>query len=76
MMVGQERPVLDIMLWNYVYPFEVDFYHLNSQQQDLKMAYMDVRAPKEDGKTVVLSILGKETQKNLQFHLKASSPAA
>ena len=54
MMVGQERPVLDIMLTNYAYPFEVHFYHFNSQQQDLKMAYMDVRARKENGKTIVL----------------------
>ena len=39
---SQERPVLDIMLTNYEYPFKVDYFHLSSQQQDLKMAYMDI----------------------------------
>ncbi len=52
--VGQDRPVLDILLTNYTYPFEVNFYHFNSQQQELKMAYMDVRAREENGRTVVL----------------------
>ncbi len=39
---SQERPVLDIMLTNYEYPFKVDYFHLSSQQQDLKMTYMDI----------------------------------
>lgn len=51
---AQERPVLDIMLTNYEYPFQVKYFHLNSQQQDLTMAYMDVSPQKENGKTVVL----------------------
>ena len=39
---SQDRPILDIMLTNYEYPFKVDYFHLSSQQQDLKMAYMDI----------------------------------
>ncbi len=52
---GQEnRPVLDIMLSNYNYPFEVKFFEFNSQGQDLKMAYMDVKPKKPNGETVML----------------------
>lgn len=51
---SQGRPVLDIMLTNYEYPFMVDFFHFNSQQQDLKMAYMDVQPLEDNGKVVVL----------------------
>ncbi len=50
----KERPVLDIMLTNYEYPFEVHFMNFKSQNQDLKMAYMDLRPQKANGKTVVL----------------------
>ncbi len=39
---SQQRPVLNIMLTNYEYPYEVSFLDLKSQNQDLKMAYMDV----------------------------------
>ncbi len=46
--------VLDITLSNYTYPFEVHFLDLKNQQQDLKMAYMDVRPGNPNGKTVVL----------------------
>lgn len=49
-----ERPVLDIMLTNYTYPFEVYFMNLKSQQKDLKMAYMDVHPQNSNGKTVLL----------------------
>ena len=49
-----QRPVLDIMLTNYEYPFEVHYLDLNSQHQHLKMAYMDVAAAKPNGKTVML----------------------
>lgn len=49
-----ERPVLDIMLTNYEYPFEVHYLNLKSQDQDLKMAYMDIRSGNPNGKTVVL----------------------
>lgn len=52
--LAQERPVLDIMLKNYNYPFDVHFINFNSQNQDMKMAYMDVHSAKPNGKTVVL----------------------
>lgn len=48
------RPVLDIMLTNYEYPYPVNFLSLKSQGQDLQMAYMDVHPEKPNGKTVVL----------------------
>ena len=50
----ENRPVLDIMLTNYKYPYEVSFLYLKSQNQDLKMAYMDVKPQKANGKTVLL----------------------
>ncbi|WP_379965451.1 alpha/beta fold hydrolase [Epilithonimonas sp. UC225_85] len=50
----ENRPVLDIMLTNYDYPYKVDFLNLKSQNQDLKMAYMDIKPNKANGKTVVL----------------------
>ncbi|MBO9635369.1 MAG: alpha/beta hydrolase, partial [Chitinophagaceae bacterium] len=49
-----DRPVLDIMLTNYEYPFPVQFLNLRSQGQELKMAYMDVHPKKENGKTIML----------------------
>lgn len=49
-----ERPVLDIMLTNYEYPHAVHVLNLNSQNQHLKMAYMDVKPNDPNGKTVVL----------------------
>src|SRR5690554_1351948 len=51
---SQERPVLDIMLTNYEYPYEVHFLEFNSQNHDLKMAYMDVQPEKSNGMTVLL----------------------
>lgn len=48
------RPVLDITLSNYQYPFKVHYLHLESQNQDLKMAYMDIRAQNPNGNTIVL----------------------
>jgi pimeloyl-ACP methyl ester carboxylesterase len=50
----ENRPVLDIMLTNYEYPYPVHFLNFKSQNQDLKMAYMDVKSEKPNGKTVVL----------------------
>lgn len=50
----QPRPVLDIMLANYEYPFEVHYLDLKSQNLELKMAYMDVHPRQSNGKTVVL----------------------
>ncbi len=49
-----DRPVLDVMLTNYQYPYEVQFLNIASQREDLKMAYMDVRPEHPNGKTVVL----------------------
>lgn len=55
MAFGQDqRPVLDIMLTNYQYPYDVHFLNFKSQNQDLKMAYMDILPEKPNGKTVVL----------------------
>lgn len=51
---AQDRPVLDIMLTNYQYPFEVKYYNFKSQNQLLKMAYMDVIPKQTNGSTVVL----------------------
>lgn len=50
---AQIKP-LDAMLSNYQYPFEVHFKDLNSQKQNLKMAYMDVKPKKSNGKTIML----------------------
>jgi len=50
----ENTPVLDIMLTNYKYPYEVSFLNFKSQNQDLKMAYMDIKPNKPNGKTVVL----------------------
>ncbi|MGB4846231.1 MAG: alpha/beta hydrolase, partial [Ferruginibacter sp.] len=51
---AQERPVLDILLTNYEYPFEVSYFSFKSQDQDLRMAYMDIRPQKPNGKVIVL----------------------
>lgn len=48
------RPVLDINLSNYEYPFEVHYLNFESQRQQLRMAYMDVQPTNRNGKTVVL----------------------
>ena len=44
----------DILLTNYTYPFPVNYLELNSQHQQLKMAYMDVKPQQPNGKIVVL----------------------
>lgn len=51
---SQERSVLDIMLTNYEYPFKVEYFYFKSQQQELKMAYMDIFPDKYNGKDVIL----------------------
>ncbi|MDM1072571.1 alpha/beta hydrolase [Empedobacter brevis] len=48
------RKVLDIHLTNYQYPFEVQYLNFKSQDKELKMAYMDVKPEKPNGKSVVL----------------------
>ncbi len=50
----KDRPVLDIMLTNYTYPYEVEFYTFKSQGQNLKMAFMDVKPNKPNGHIVML----------------------
>src|SRR6202000_1127190 len=44
----------DILLRTYPYPFPVSYLDLNSQHQQLKMAYMDVKPQNPNGKVVVL----------------------
>ena len=52
---GQERGrALDPELTNYEYPFPVRTHLLETQQQELPMAYMDVAPAKPNGRTVVL----------------------
>lgn len=50
---SQIKP-LDAMLSEYQYPYEVHFKDLKSQDNDLKMAYMDVKPQKANGKTILL----------------------
>ncbi|WP_372947582.1 alpha/beta fold hydrolase [Mariniphaga sp.] len=45
---------LDLMLANYDYPFPAKHLSLHVQQQDLKMAYMDVTPQNHNGKNVLL----------------------
>ncbi len=45
---------LDIELSNYEYPYPVATLYLKIQQQDLKMAYMDVKPENYNGKNIVL----------------------
>jgi pimeloyl-ACP methyl ester carboxylesterase len=44
----------DILLSTYPYPFPVSYLDLYSQHQQLKMAYMDVKPQKPNGKIVML----------------------
>ncbi|WP_336959678.1 alpha/beta hydrolase [Chryseobacterium contaminans] len=50
---SQIKP-LDAVLSEYPYPYEVHFKNLKSQENDLKMAYMDVKPQKANGKTILL----------------------
>lgn len=45
---------LDINLENYEYPYPVHFITLYSQQDTLKMAYMDVKSEHPNGKVIML----------------------
>lgn len=45
---------LDIHLENYEYPYPVVFLKVNTQNQNLSMAYMDVKPSRANGKTVLL----------------------
>jgi pimeloyl-ACP methyl ester carboxylesterase len=51
---AQETQPLSITLEGYAYPYKVDFFPLNLEGQDLKMAYMDVMPAQPNGKTVLL----------------------
>ncbi len=53
---GQQRGLkeLDPELTNLAYPYEVKFHPLRIQNQDLKMAYMDVQPANPINKTIVL----------------------
>ncbi|KMQ69439.1 alpha/beta hydrolase [Chryseobacterium sp. FH2] len=50
---SQIKP-LDAELTNYEYPYKVHFINLKSQNNDLKMAYMDVRPKNPNGKIMML----------------------
>lgn len=50
----EELKNLDATLSNYEYPFEEKYLNFKSQNQDLKMAYMDVLPQKSNGKNVLL----------------------
>ena len=45
---------LDINLKNYKYPYPVHFIRLSVQQQELQMAYMDVKPDNYNGKNIML----------------------
>lgn len=45
---------LDIELSNYEYPYQVTKLPLHIQEQDLKMAYMDIKPENYNGKNIVL----------------------
>jgi len=51
---AQSLEKLDINLSNYKYPYEVSFLKLHIQQQDLQMAYMDIKPKNFNGKNVLL----------------------
>lgn len=50
---SQVKP-LDATLSQYQYPYEVQYIDLTSQNNDLKMAYMDVKPQTPNGKTIML----------------------
>jgi len=45
---------LDVNLENYNYPFPVSFLPIKNQNQELKMAYMDVKPSQANGKSILL----------------------
>ncbi|MGG5210366.1 alpha/beta fold hydrolase [Chryseobacterium sp. MIQD13] len=50
---AQVKP-LDAVLSEYQYPYEVQYIDLKSQNNNLRMAYMDVQPKKPNGKTIML----------------------
>jgi pimeloyl-ACP methyl ester carboxylesterase len=53
LLFSQIKP-LDAILSDYRYPYEVHFLELKSQDNNLKMAYMDVKPQKANGKVILL----------------------
>lgn len=51
---AEEVEALGLRLENFEYPFAVSVFAFHDQQQDLEMAYMDVKPEKTNGETVVL----------------------
>lgn len=51
---GQSKEPLSITLENVEYPYPVNFLALHVDGQDIRMAYMDVKAEKPNGKTLML----------------------
>lgn len=49
-----QTDTLSITLENVKYPYPVNFINLQSEGQDIRMAYMDIRPDKANGKTVLL----------------------
>jgi len=53
-LAAAEVEALGIRLERFEYPFEVSIFSFQAQQQELEMAYMDVRPEKPNGETVML----------------------
>ena len=51
---AQSNIVLDSVLSGYKYPYPVEYISINSQQQLISMAYMDIKPVIPNGKTAVL----------------------
>ncbi len=51
---NQETKGLDARLSNFAYPYPVEIFAFESQQQPLEMAYMDISPQTPNGRTVVL----------------------
>lgn len=51
---AEDPPSYDARLSGYDYPFPVRFLDLDLQRQELEMAFMDVRAERPNGRTVLL----------------------
>lgn len=45
---------LDLMLTNYEYPYDVEYISVSTQEQNLTMAYMNVKPDNFNGKTIGL----------------------
>ena len=53
---AQQEPLkeLDLMLKNYNYPYPVQYITVHNQQQELQMAYMDIKPAGQSGKNIML----------------------